>query len=180
MIAAIKDTNCDRMPIPRPASPCPNRSVPEARVTQRVAGRRPGRRRSGRARPPAGRHRRAVLRPRADRGGNQASPRRAGDRRQAPHPGQTASARGKLAEELAPIDIPAALGLLIGVEEEREYGQYLGHIAHELAGRNPAEAERILMMSPDAWPNFRDNYTQRVCYRMAGVDLERAGSWPRG
>ncbi len=91
-----------------------------------------------------------------------------------PTQGTTAWARGKLAEEMAPIDIPAALGLLKGVEEEREYGQYLGHIAHELAGRNPAEAERILMMSPDAWPNFRDNYTQRVCYRMAGVDLERA------
>ena len=43
------------------------------------------------------------------------------------------------------------------------YGQYLGHIAHELAARNPAEAERVLMMAPDVWPNFRDNYTQRVC-----------------
>ncbi len=91
-----------------------------------------------------------------------------------PTSGTSAWARGKLAEELAPIDIPAALGLLKGVEQERDYGQYLGHIAHELAGRNPAEAERILMMSPDAWPNFRDNYTQRVCYRMAAVHLERA------
>jgi hypothetical protein len=91
-----------------------------------------------------------------------------------PTSGMSAWARGKLAEELAPIDIPAALGLLKGTEQEREYGQYLGHIAHELAGRNPAEAERILMMSLDSWPHFRDDYTQRVCYRMAAVDLERA------
>ncbi len=91
-----------------------------------------------------------------------------------PMTGTSAWARGKMAEELAPIDVSAALSLLKGLEQERDYGLYLGHIAHELAARNPAESERVLMMVPDVWPHFRDDYTQRVCYRMARVDLKRA------
>jgi len=87
--------------------------------------------------------------------------------------GTSAWARGRLAEELAQVDLPAALNLLEGTEAERDHDQYLGHIAHELAGRNPAEAERVLMMMRDVWPNFRDNYTQRVCYRMVIVDPQR-------
>ena len=83
-------------------------------------------------------------------------------------------ARGTLAQALAPIDLPAALGLLKGTEEERDHQQYLGQIAHELAGRNPVEAERIVGMLRDNWPHFRDNYTQRVCYRMVSVDPKRA------
>ena len=97
-----------------------------------------------------------------------------------PTTGMSAWARGKMAGELAPIDLPAALSLLKGTEQERDYGRYLGHIAHELAARNPAEAERVLMMAPDVWPNFRDNYTQRVCYRMAAVDLKRATTLATG
>ncbi|MEJ7639845.1 MAG: hypothetical protein WKF75_18210 [Singulisphaera sp.] len=30
------------------------------------------------------------------------------------------------------------------------------------------------MMMSDVWPNFRDNYAQRVCHRMATVDPGRA------
>jgi hypothetical protein len=91
-----------------------------------------------------------------------------------PRTGTSAWARGKLAEELAPIDLPAALALLQGTEEVRGYQQYLGHIAHELAGRDPAGAERMIRMMRDNWPHFRDDYTQRVCYRMAFVDPGRA------
>ena len=79
-------------------------------------------------------------------------------------------ARGRLAEELAQVDLPAALKLLEGIENDRGHDQYLGRIAHEIAGRNPAEAERILMMMRDVWPHFRDEYTQKVCYRMVTVD----------
>jgi hypothetical protein len=72
------------------------------------------------------------------------------------------------------MDLAAALELLKGTEEQREHDQYLGHIAHRLAGKNPAEAQRLLMMMHDQWPHFRDDYTQRVCYRMVTVDPERA------
>jgi hypothetical protein len=83
-------------------------------------------------------------------------------------------ARGRLAEELAQADLPAALNLLKGSENEREHDQYLGRIAHEIAGRSPAEAEKVLMMMRDVWPHFRDEYTQKVCYRMVTVDRKRA------
>ncbi len=83
-------------------------------------------------------------------------------------------ARGRLAEELAQVDLPGALNLLEGTENDREHNQYLGRIAHEIAGSKPAEAEKVLMMIRDVWPHFRDDYTQKVCYRMVTVDRERA------
>jgi hypothetical protein len=79
-----------------------------------------------------------------------------------------------VAEELAPIDLAGALELLEGRENDRDHDSALGHIAHELAGRAPAEAERVLWMMRDEWPHFRDDYAQRVCYRMAAVDADRA------
>jgi beta-lactamase regulating signal transducer with metallopeptidase domain len=82
--------------------------------------------------------------------------------------------RGRLAEELAQVDLPAALKLLEGTESDREHDRYLGRIAHEIAGRNPAEAEKVLMMIRDVWPHFRDEHTQKVCYRMVPVDPKRA------
>jgi hypothetical protein len=82
--------------------------------------------------------------------------------------------RGRLAEELAQVDMPVALKLLEGTENEREHDRYLGCIAHEIAGRNPAEAERVLKMMRDVWPHFRDEYTQKVCYRMVKLDRQRA------
>ncbi len=84
------------------------------------------------------------------------------------------AARGFVAEELSTVNLPGALALLEGAKEDRDHDLFLGHIAHELAGRDPAEAERVLMMIRDVWPNFRDNYTQRVCHRMAAVDRDRA------
>jgi beta-lactamase regulating signal transducer with metallopeptidase domain len=94
--------------------------------------------------------------------------------------GTSAWARGRLAEELAQVDIAAALQLLEGTESERGHDQYLGRMAHELAHDNPAEAERVLMMMHDVWPHFRDAYTQRVCYRMVTVDPARATALAAG
>jgi beta-lactamase regulating signal transducer with metallopeptidase domain len=91
-----------------------------------------------------------------------------------PVAGTSAWARGRLAEELATVDLQAALNLLKGTEEYRDHDQYLGHIAHELAPTSPAESERVLMMMRDAWPHFRDDYTQRVCYRMVSADEPQA------
>jgi beta-lactamase regulating signal transducer with metallopeptidase domain/protocatechuate 3,4-dioxygenase beta subunit len=88
--------------------------------------------------------------------------------------GTSAWARGRLAEELVQVDIPAALQLLEGMETERGHDQFLGRMAHELARQNPAEAERLLMLMRDVWPHFRDAYTERVCYRMVTVDPQRA------
>ncbi len=97
-----------------------------------------------------------------------------------PKAGRAAFARRTVAEELAPIDLAGALALLEGMEDDREHELALGHIAHELAARVPAEAERVLGMMRDRWPRFRDDDAQRVCYRMAAVDADRAGPSPAG
>jgi hypothetical protein len=93
--------------------------------------------------------------------------------RRLPTTGWPAFARANLAEELALIDLPAALELMKGTEEEREHQQYLGHIAHRLAGSHAEEAKRVLKTMRDQWPYFRDTYTQRVCHRMMAHDPER-------
>ncbi|QEH37771.1 Regulatory protein BlaR1 [Aquisphaera giovannonii] len=91
-----------------------------------------------------------------------------------PTTGYAAFARRRLAEELALIDVPAAFEVLKGTEEDRDYTASLGHIAHRIAAKDPAEAERIVRTMRDSWPNFRDTYIQRVCYRMVAVDRARA------
>lgn len=91
-----------------------------------------------------------------------------------PRTGWPTFARQTVAEELASIDLDGALGLIGGMEADRNHDATLGHIAHELASRKPAEAERVLRMLRDQWPFFRDDYAQRVCYRMASVDPARA------
>ena len=92
-----------------------------------------------------------------------------------PTTGWAVFARANLAEALALMDLPAALELLKGTEKDREHDRYLGHIAHRLAGKDPAEAERVLMMmTRDQWPYYHDTYAQRVCYRMVTLDPERA------
>ena len=91
-----------------------------------------------------------------------------------PFVGASAWARGRLAEELATVDLSAALNLLKSTEDNRDFDQYLGRIAHELAGTRQPDAERVLTMMRDVWPHVRDEYTQRVCYRMATADLPRA------
>jgi protocatechuate 3,4-dioxygenase beta subunit len=86
--------------------------------------------------------------------------------------------RGAFAVELAQIDLPAALELAGNLSDASEYNRHHGNIAHELAGKRPAEAERVLNMIKVEDKQYivhrRDQYLVRVCYRMAAVDLERA------
>lgn len=86
-------------------------------------------------------------------------------------------ARGAFAEELGQIDLPEALALIKDLKDPRAFNRHHGNLAHELAGRQPAEAERVLdLIKPPQQNEFseRDHYGVRVCYRMATVDQERA------
>src|SRR6185369_11683252 len=79
-------------------------------------------------------------------------------------------------EELASIDLPAAEKLCEDLQDKREYTRHLGNLAHIMAAKQPEEAQRLL---DKATHNNSDDfeygrYAQRVCYRMASVDLERA------
>ena len=83
------------------------------------------------------------------------------------------------AEELAQVDVDAALALVTEITDYGEKVRHLGNIAHELGGLNPAEAERVLGLIPKPpmgsnaiWP--RDADAVKVCYRMAPIDLPRA------
>jgi hypothetical protein len=81
-------------------------------------------------------------------------------------------ARGAFADELARIDLDAALALIKGLSDPHEFDRHHANIAHELAGKDPAAAERVLAMVRDQW--MHDDGAVRVCYRMAPVDLARA------
>lgn len=87
--------------------------------------------------------------------------------------------RGAFAEELGQIDLPAALELMKGLTDVGEFDRHHGNLAHELAAKQPAEAERLLSMLHTAKESSRiadaaDLWGVRVCYRMAPVDLPRA------
>ena len=85
-------------------------------------------------------------------------------------------ARSTFAEELAELDLAAALALIedLGNEgdQEGQFDRHHGNIAQRLATRNPAEAERIWGMLTG--PVMRDGIAQRIGYRMASNDRERA------
>lgn len=81
-------------------------------------------------------------------------------------------ARAVFAEELAQVDLKAALALTATLTDPREFDRHHGNIAHELAVRDPAEAERVLGLVRD--PFQRDQYAVRVVYRMARADIGRA------
>jgi hypothetical protein len=90
-------------------------------------------------------------------------------------------ARATLADELAAIDLPAALELIKDLRDDEEYCRHHGNIAHKIAGVNPAEAQRVLGLlrarlekKADLVAGAIDQYAPRVCYRMASVDLKRA------
>ncbi|HEY2252508.1 MAG TPA: carboxypeptidase-like regulatory domain-containing protein [Planctomycetaceae bacterium] len=86
-------------------------------------------------------------------------------------------ARGMFAEKFGVVDLPAALDLLKGLQDTDEFDRHHGNLAHELAGKIPADAEKVLnLIKPpeDGQFNQRDSYAVRVCYRMASVDLPRA------
>src|SRR5262249_12901554 len=52
------------------------------------------------------------------------------------------------------------------------FDRHHGNIAHELSGKDPAAAERVLAMVKE--PYQHDQYTVRVVHRMAPLDLDRA------
>lgn len=90
-----------------------------------------------------------------------------------------ACARGAFAEDLGQIDLPAALKLMNGLTDAKEHDRHHGNLAHELAAKDPAAAERLLAMLHTAqeWSQAQEPYdlwAVRVCYRMAPVDLPRA------
>jgi RNA polymerase sigma factor (sigma-70 family) len=92
--------------------------------------------------------------------------------KQLPKAGWVAYAKGAFAEELVQIDQEAALALTKDLSDAREFDRHHGNIAHELGGRDPAQAERVLAMVKDQFQ--REHYTVRVVYRMAPLDLARA------
>jgi hypothetical protein len=92
--------------------------------------------------------------------------------KQLPNAAWSGYARGAFAEELAQINLPAALSLVELLSESRQRNRHYGNIAHELAAKSPADAERVLAMVDE--PYSRDQSTGRVVYRMATVDLDRA------
>ncbi len=86
-------------------------------------------------------------------------------------------ARGSFATDLALLDLPAALALMKGLTDRREFARHHGNTAHRIAAMHPAEAVKILDMLPPPGTNEfnqRDQYAIRVCYRMARVDLPGA------
>jgi hypothetical protein len=92
--------------------------------------------------------------------------------KQLPKAGFVGYARGAFAEELVQIDLEAGLALANDITEPREFDRHHGNIAHELANRDPAQAERVLAMVKDT--TQRDQYAVRVVYRMGAMDLARA------
>ncbi|MCP3914834.1 MAG: hypothetical protein GY711_04640 [bacterium] len=80
-----------------------------------------------------------------------------------------AFARCSFAEELAVVDLDAALELLAG-----DVNRHYGNIAHKLAGVDPQRAEELLKRigSNGSWR--RDRFVPRMAYAMAPIDLERA------
>ena len=89
--------------------------------------------------------------------------------KQLPKAGWVGYARGAFAEELVQVDLEAALALTKDLADAGQFDRHHGNIAHELAGRDPAQAERVLTMVKDQ--RQRDQYTVRVVYRMAPLDL---------
>ncbi|HUG91081.1 MAG TPA: hypothetical protein VML55_09620, partial [Planctomycetaceae bacterium] len=84
--------------------------------------------------------------------------------------------RGAFAMQLARIDGQAALELVKDLSDPFEHTRHHGNIAHVLAARDPAEAERVLGLIREDPERLLagSQWTVRVCYRMAPLDLERA------
>ncbi len=89
-----------------------------------------------------------------------------------PIEGPGEGARTIFAKALASIDLPVALDLIKDIKDKRLYDNYLGEIAHEIAARFPADAERLLSLA--GYPYTREYYPIRVAYRMAPLDFDRA------
>jgi uncharacterized GH25 family protein len=98
--------------------------------------------------------------------------------RELPTAGWSGYARGAFAEDLALIDLDAALALMKDLKDNFEFIRHHGNLAQKLAGSDPAAAERVfglLLSRNDGQAIYqRDQYAPRVCHRMAPVDLARA------
>ncbi len=81
-------------------------------------------------------------------------------------------ARGCLAEKLARIDLTAAMALVAGYEDDFDHDRHHGNIAHALAARDPAGAQRVLNMMRTK--HNRDQWSSRLCYHLASPDTDRA------
>ena len=84
--------------------------------------------------------------------------------KQLPRRAGWATRSGEFAEELVQIDLEAALALTKDLADPGEFDRHHGNIAHELAGRDPAQAERMLAMVKDR----------------SGTTLRRAGRLSHG
>lgn len=95
---------------------------------------------------------------------------------QLPTSGWGAYARGSFAEDLSNIDPIAAEKLCDAIEDAREKTRHFGNLAHLQAGKQPDQAERLLLKgaSPESNEFEYARYAMRLCYRMATVDLPRA------
>ena len=89
-----------------------------------------------------------------------------------PRAGDGGSARGRIAEPLARLDLATALELIAPLEESWVFDRRHGNVAHRIARERPANAERVLGMLHDRYQ--RGVYAVRVCHRMAPVDRGRA------
>ena len=89
-----------------------------------------------------------------------------------PTPRGPPTPRGRSPRSSARSTSTAALKLTKGLSDAREFDRHHGNIAHELAGKDPAAAERVLGMVKE--PYQHDQYIVRVVHRMAPVDLARA------
>jgi hypothetical protein len=98
--------------------------------------------------------------------------------RELPAAGWSGYARGAFAEDLALIDLDAALALIKDLKDPREFVRHHGNLAHKLGGIDPAASERVykvLLESNDVQQVYqRDQYALRICYPMAPADLVRA------
>ena len=94
------------------------------------------------------------------------------DAEQLPGAAWAGYAKGAFAERLCQIDLDAALKLTKNLSDASEFDRHHGNIAHELAGKDPAAAERVLGMVKN--PFQHDDSVVRVVYRMAPADLARA------
>jgi uncharacterized GH25 family protein len=98
--------------------------------------------------------------------------------RELPTAGWSGYARGAFAEDLALIDLDAALALMKDLKDPREYIRHHGNLTHKLANIDPASTERVYRMLMERKDNQteyqRDQYAVHVCHRMALVDPARA------
>ena len=79
-------------------------------------------------------------------------------------------ARSTFAENLALVDLEAALELIDAATDPFERARHRGNAAHYLAARDPQAAQRVHR----GMMRLRDRWASRICHDMALVDPERA------